>query len=109
VTAPRGVQLVDHRPVDRAGFENARPLVRDRDAEQRIAMRVVRRSVQRIDDESLVAGPGVDPALLAQNRGPGKILAYTLDDERFRSPIGIGDQIGPMLVGDLAWMIEPIR
>jgi hypothetical protein len=103
--------FIAHRIVDHARDQFSIPLERDRDAEDREGVRVVRCAVQRIDDPSVRGGRIVRAAFLAENAVIGKGREQDVDDAPLGITVGLGDEIELLLVLhlDLAQVAEMVQ
>ena len=81
------------RVVNHAELQAAAPLVRDRHAELRIAVREVGGAVERVNDPSMVALMHAGAAFLGEDRVGGICAMNYFDDRRFRFAVGFGDEI----------------
>ena len=79
--------------MDRARDERVAALVRDRNAIERVAMSVIRRAVQRVDDPAFVARARPRATFFAEDRALWELRAESIDDQPFARAIGRGHEV----------------
>src|SRR5579863_4149098 len=107
----RGKELVArgivHHARDTLGLAlRCAPLQRHRHAENWISMRKVRGAVERVHIPAVVAALVVQSLLFAKHVVAGKLLLDAFANQRFRSAVGRGNQIGVALVFDLDVLLK---
>ena len=107
VTALGHEELVPRGVVDDAEHHVALDLERDRDGEDRQAVRIVRRPVQGIDDPAAPRAAGRRPRLLGEDGIAGERAPEAIDDQRLAARVHLRHEVGgTALVGDTPDAVE---